>query len=892
MKKFLFYLTFLFMGFSINAQVTVVSYVPENGTVWTNYNTGSNAYITFSASIIDSSLEGITINGNPFTPSVSIFSPQILSIFYAFEWSTSYEIFIPAAAIDGLEDDIVFTFSTPPALAPSSFLPAENATGVELDAAVEITFNKDINTNTWNPPAITIAKTGGDNVGGVSFVAVTWQNPGNKLIINHNDFDYDSEYTVTVPVGVVNSYNEVITWQFTTMAEPSQYVTEYDPAKGSEWNPFYGPDNHPYAQLTFKNSITGSTLQGITVNDNAPINVEINTYNNKQLRIYYTYNWGSSFQILIPATAILDYPGVDIVYNFTTPPALAISTYAPVENATNVAVNAPTVVTFNKNIMTNPVVTPVVTITKTGGGTVGGVSYVPVLFSNPSNKLVINHDSFEYESEYTVNVPAYTVNDWTEPITWTFTTMALTVTGYNPTNGGVWNSFSGPPYSNNVSITFSGTIEGSTLQGITVNGNDPQQAVLSDYNKAQLLIYYAYDWDTDYEIFVPATAIKDYNGEDIVYTFSTPPAFAISSYSPAENSTDAEIDAEVFIEFNKNINTIAMGEPTIVIGKTGGGNVTNVSYIKVSPMSPPSNKFIITHDDFEYGAEYTVYVSAGAVLNWNEIITWKFSTKTLLAVSEFNPENQSEWEPFFGPDEHPFAQITFNKTIEGSSLEGITVNGNTPQKVELNENDKTQLRIYEYFDWGTDFEIFVPADAITDYLGEDIVYTFSTPDKPTYTISALVSGYGGNISPKGQITVILGENQTFTFEPFDDYEISKILVDGENVPSAVQTGSYTFENVIKNHTIVAYFDFIQGINDISKYNIHIFSSNKVVAIINKDLVSVKHVEIIDIYGRIVWQGQAPGAQTNITLNVAAGIYAVRIITGNNQQLTTKIFISN
>jgi len=72
--------------------------------------------------------------------------------------------------------------------------------------------------------------------------------------------------------------------------------------------------------------------------------------------------------------------------------------------------------------------------------------------------------------------------------------------------------------------------------------------------------------------------------------------------------------------------------------------------------------------------------------------------------------------------------------------------------------------------------------------------------------------------------------------------------------------------------------------------IHVFSHQNIVTIENKSLVPVKHVVIMDITGRIVWQGKTTDEKTEIMLNVSSGIYAVSIITGDNRQLTTKINI--
>jgi len=46
-----------------------------------------------------------------------------------------------------------------------------------------------------------------------------------------------------------------------------------------------------------------------------------------------------------------------------------------------------------------------------------------------------------------------------------------------------------------------------------------------------------------------------------------------------------------------------------------------------------------------------------------------------------------------------------------------------------------------------------------------------------------------------------------------------------------------------------------------------------------------------MYGRLVWSGPALTEKTDITLDVAKGVYAVRVITSNNNPITAKVVIN-
>ena len=64
------------------------------------------------------------------------------------------------------------------------------------------------------------------------------------------------------------------------------------------------------------------------------------------------------------------------------------------------------------------------------------------------------------------------------------------------------------------------------------------------------------------------------------------------------------------------------------------------------------------------------------------------------------------------------------------------------------------------------------------------------------------AGDNGRITPTGDVAVPKGESETFTITPDSGYHIKDVLVDGKSV-GAVST--YTFENVVDNHTIHATF---------------------------------------------------------------------------------------
>jgi hypothetical protein len=71
----------------------------------------------------------------------------------------------------------------------------------------------------------------------------------------------------------------------------------------------------------------------------------------------------------------------------------------------------------------------------------------------------------------------------------------------------------------------------------------------------------------------------------------------------------------------------------------------------------------------------------------------------------------------------------------------------------------------------------------------------------THTIAAS-AGTGGSIGPSGAVTVSDGASQVFTITPASCYTIADVLVDGLSVGVVA---SYTFTNVVADHTIAASF---------------------------------------------------------------------------------------
>ncbi|MBR5983710.1 MAG: hypothetical protein IK025_08345, partial [Bacteroidales bacterium] len=89
------------------------------------------------------------------------------------------------------------------------------------------------------------------------------------------------------------------------------------------------------------------------------------------------------------------------------------------------------------------------------------------------------------------------------------------------------------------------------------------------------------------------------------------------------------------------------------------------------------------------------------------------------------------------------------------------------------------------------------------------IYNFfigKEPESFTLTSSA---GDNGSISPEGEFEVNESQYHTYTITPSEGYRISSVIVDEEaNVTEAIVNNTYTFQNVMANHSINVTFEEI------------------------------------------------------------------------------------
>jgi hypothetical protein len=152
-----------------------------------------------------------------------------------------------------------------------------------------------------------------------------------------------------------------------------------------------------------------------------------------------------------------------------------------------------------------------------------------------------------------------------------------------------------------------------------------------------------------------------------------------------------------------------------------------------------------------------------------------------------------------------------------------------------------------------------------------------------YIVKANATG-NGMIEPAGITELTYFDEIIYTITPDNGYQVSHVLVNGNNMGPI---NTYTFTEVEADGTIEVFFNPM-GI-DQNDNEVSIYSQSNIVYIVNNALIPLRDVSIMDMYGRLVWQGNVYETHNTISLDVANGIYSVRVATETGFT-TTKVSI--
>jgi len=349
----------------------------------------------------------------------------------------------------------------------------------------------------------------------------------------------------------------------------------------------------------------------------------------------------------------------------------------------------------------------------------------------------------------------------------------------------------------------------------------------------------------------------------------------------------------------------------------GTSSSVKVKY-EIYPHNNPGDKTTVTINYVYIAPEYTITATAGdngtitpsgnQTINHGDNIEFTIEPNSGYYVAEVLVDA----EPVLTiPEEggvYTFTNVTANHTIDVSfaiNIYTITAtsgdNGTiTPSGTQtINHGGNIEFTIMPENGYHVE-DVLVDDEPVLTIPEEGSVYTFmnvtanhtidATFAINTYTITA-TAGENGTITPSGNQTINHGDNIEFTITPENGYYLAEVLVDEEPVTTIPEEGGvYTFTNVTANYTIDVSFVEKEEIDENLLSHVKVYSHKNTVYIKNETELALKSVEIMDMLGRTIYGGVIIVQETVISLQVATGIYTVKLISTNEQTFISKVAI--
>lgn len=272
--------------------------------------------------------------------------------------------------------------------------------------------------------------------------------------------------------------------------------------------------------------------------------------------------------------------------------------------------------------------------------------------------------------------------------------------------------------------------------------------------------------------------------------------------------------------------------------------------------------------------EYNFYIKSECypnIFSYNVLATFTTDTVVCNPVSNVYIENSSisnnsatvRWQP--GGNEIGW-RVKYKRSFDANWATSPVIDSNSYKMTGLQSN--------------TIYNVNVQSVCLYNESIPSNTHQFSTAGGFYYTIQAQSTG-AGTILPSGTLNAYSGSSQTFIFHPSSGNQVSSILVD--NVLYNYSDTSYTFNNILENHTIVV--NFTTGIEEYKdKKNILLYPNPtqslleiKIDPNFDNDLIKMIH--IYNSIGELVIQKSINSETCQLDLSkLAQGIYYCQVIT--------------
>lgn len=307
-------------SFTTLAAILIPELIPDDGS--NTIATDALVQVVFNQVMTPYNLSGIAISPDPGNVRALLSSDGLtLNITHDdFDNGTTYTVTVPAAAVKNNDDmgnaAVNWSFTTVLAAPTALLTPTQGATNIKVNTIITTTFNQMVTANDFS--SITLAPAAAN-------VAAALSGDGMTMAITHDDLDYNTTYTVTIPADAVlntnNIGNEQISWSFTTVIPPAPSAVVYPLADSTS----VAVDTTITA--TFDQEITGVDLSIVNLSpDPGGLAVSINS-NGITLDIAHNaLAYDMTYTVTIPAGAVSNNNGIlneEITWNFATLPEMS-----------------------------------------------------------------------------------------------------------------------------------------------------------------------------------------------------------------------------------------------------------------------------------------------------------------------------------------------------------------------------------------------------------------------------------------------------------------------------------------------------------------------------------------------------------------------------------------
>lgn len=639
----------------------------------------------------------------------------------------------------------------------SDYFPVPGAVGVAIDTNLTLTFSEDVTTDSGN-----IVIYDSMDEGNLMVIPVNSENVTVKdnvvTIVPYDDFKYSTTYFVNIDEGAfkdladnANSYagiSDKDTWQFTTEEAP-----DTTPPVVSGFSPKDGATNEEIGTnltLTFNEDVqkgegqikiinsTNSEVPPVTIpvgSDEVIVDGKVVTINPEA-----DLDYGASYYVQIDNGTFTDmsgnsYAGItnNTTWRFSTtsePDTTApiVSTYSPMNGATEVAIGTNLELAFSENVQAGE--GSIVIYNNSSDQIAATIAAKDVSILN--NVVTINPaDNLEYGTSYHVQISGDAFADLSgnlysgiaDDTTWHFTTTAAPDTTapalehFTPVNGAADVATDA-----NLTLTFSENVKAGAGNIVIYNSANHTPAATIPATSGNVTIHSNVvtinptddlKYGASYYVQIGAGAFTDLagnsyagNAESTVWQFTTTDAPdrispTVITYSPEPWATEIAVNANLTLTFSENVRAAA---GTIEIFRSLDDNHPVLTIPTLSDMVTILNNVVTINPaaNLEHGTSYFVRVSEGAFTDnaGNSyagiagINAWRFVTTSAPdtaapVVTSYSPAGNATHVPVSAA-----LTLTFNENVLAGKGNIEIVNAENGEVVKsIKADDKTLVSI-------------------------------------------------------------------------------------------------------------------------------------------------------------------------------------------------------